>query len=140
MSRRFLCACVGSLLLTLGFSDGPPRALAQLGSIEGAKIAQYGGDVTCVVAGQFIIMHSGGDTIVLPASVPAGARVIATSQVQSGSTPYAVVLESGDVYDYWSYDPRIGAVSEWRLRGNIVTPATRIGTESWGSVKARYRR
>jgi hypothetical protein len=142
MAKRFFYVCVGALALVLAYHLGANRAEGQSAMIEGANISDDYGDATAVVGGTLRVVHGlyGGNS--LPAGpippVPAVGRVIATSAPHGA--PFSIILDNGDVYDYITYDPNLGDISVWRLRGNLAAGPTPVQPTTFGAIKAKYRR
>lgn len=131
MASRFFYVCAGLLCLAISFHLGQVTAHAQAGvtvegaSIESTQLNTFPRATGCVNRILYWIGENGASHQYSLGPVPGSQRIVATD-------PYGtVMLENGDWLNWNGTD--------WVLIGNLVGAPTATHTETWGSVKARYR-
>jgi hypothetical protein len=128
-ARSFLHVSIGILALAAAYHLGARSAGAQAGyGIEAAAsydVPGFAYEPKLAVINRIVWELGGsGPRQAVPEPIPGTARAIAVGV-------RGVVLENGEV---WSHDS--GA---WQLQGVFPVGPTPTQSESWGSVKARYR-
>jgi len=136
MLKKLFYASASILMLALAYHFGAASAGAQSpGTIQGASAGPATGYATGVVGRTFYYKRHNsnepGGTV--PDPVPGDSPVIATQGSGPGSIQVAV-LENGDVYS------RNLNESAWVYFGNLVGSPTHAAQQTWGQLKAQYRK
>jgi hypothetical protein len=133
-ARAFFYVCAGISLLALSYHLGASSVHAQTGTtIDGGAIAYVQGlpagyRASGVVGRTFYSMDGSGNGIVQPSPIPGTSRVIATDPAY-----FSVMLENGDMF--------VSAGSAgWTRLGNLFGLPTPAAQQTWGQVKASYRK
>jgi hypothetical protein len=135
VAKRFFYVCAGLFLLVLSYEIGASRVGAQTpGGIQGAAIAWVTGLPSAyrfsgVEGRMFHAAEPYGRRYDPPEPIPGTASIIATDPAG-----FEVMLEGGDVYQY------TGNGLGWTFVGNLLGGVTPTVRETFGGLKARYRR